>query len=196
MAPPCAAPPPQPIFFAPQARERRRLPLRSVLVAASSAATTFPDSRPRTDSSSLPSSTTCNVGAKSESRRFWRLGGRLAFCSPAVVVLRVRAQAHRVRAALSSSSATPKPTTEPREPTSEVRDIDLGLGGDPRGRPLGANPSTRPSQQPARRAWVAGPASGHAGRLCGIEEPGEVLLASSRRPGGSWSVSRAPIISR
>ena len=69
MARPCAPPPPQPIFFA-LARERRRLPIRSDLLATSSAATTFPDSRPHTDSSSSQSLTTCNVGAKSESRRF------------------------------------------------------------------------------------------------------------------------------
>ena len=94
---------------------------------------------------------------------------------------------------LSSSATTQKPATELPAPAFSLPAIDLGLGGDPRGRPLGANPSTRPSRQPARRAWVAGPASGHAGRLCGIEEPGEVLLASSRRPGGSWSELGAPI---
>ena len=86
----------------------------------------------------------------------------------------------------SSSSPTPTPTTELRASSFRFRAIDLGLGGDPRGRPLGANPSTRPSRQPARRAWVAAPASGHEGRLCGGAEAGEVLLASSRRPGGSW----------
>ena len=92
---------------------------------------------------------------------------------------------HRVRAR-APRSTTPKPATELRAPTSCLRAICLGHRGDPRGRPLRANPSTRPSGQPARRAWVAAPAFGHGGRLCGGAEAGEVLLASSRRPGGSW----------
>ena len=53
-----------------------------------------------------------------------------------------------------------------------LRAICGGHRGDPRGRPLRANPSTRPSRQPARRAWVAAPASGHEGRLCGGAEAG------------------------
>ena len=97
---------------------------------------------------------------------------------------------------LSSSSTTQDATACPPQSTSCLPAICLGLGGDPRGRPLRANPSTRPSRQPARRAWVAAPASGHGGRLCGGVEAGEVLLASSRRPGGSWCELRAPIISR
>ena len=93
----------------------------------------------------------------------------------------------------SSSSTTQLSVAVAGQLSFRTGQICGGLGGDPRGRPLGANPSTRPSGQPARRARVAAPASGHGGRLCGIEEPGEVLLASSRRPGGSWSELGAPI---